>query len=212
MLYNISRLGLNSEEKERLISPSSPLGFKELFSFNVFRILKDKLKIDPEYEKIEIKPLWGGGGGTLRVDLECKTTVEGLWAAGDIASSGSGWSGSRLHVMGGTGIGFAAVSGLTAGSGAGKYALNNKLSEVDSDGVDHVRERVLAPLSTSGKIDIREVIHQIHEAVVPMKYSFKREANRMEEALGILGNAKKALADVIIRNNHDLPCIIRQRA
>jgi succinate dehydrogenase / fumarate reductase, flavoprotein subunit len=201
---NINHLGFGLEEKEHLVTPSSPPGFKELYSFNIFRVLKDKLKIDPGSEKIEIQPLWGGGGGMLRIDLECKTTVEGLWAVGDVATNGSGWSGSRLHVMGGTGIGFAAVSGLIAGSSAGKYVLDNRNSDVDYKELKHVRERVLSPLNKSGKIDIREVIHQIHEAVVPMKYSFKREASRMNEAMEILGNAKKSLADAIIRDNHEL--------
>ena len=204
IFINLSRLGLRPGERENITSPSSPPGFKELYSFNIFRILKDKLRTDLVTERIEIQPLWGGGGGTLRIDSECKTTIDGLWAAGDVASSGSGWSGSRLHVMGGTGIGFAAISGLIAGASAGKYASENGLLEADVDRAKLVQERVFAPLSQRGRLDIREIIHQVHEAVVPMKYSFKREASRMEEALGILENAKKSLSDTLIRDNHEL--------
>lgn len=201
---NISKLGLTPEEKERLISMPYTPGFRELYSFNSFRLLKDKVGTDASNERIEVVPLYGGGAGTLRIDLNCCTSLKGLWAAGDICSSGSSWSGSRLHVMGGTGIGFAAVSGLIAGENAGKYSTNISMKELDVDQVAKTKARIFNPLRRVSKFDISNIIYQIHEAVIPMKYSFKREAGRMKEALKILELARKSLGLVGVKDFHEL--------
>jgi succinate dehydrogenase/fumarate reductase flavoprotein subunit len=195
---------LNTEEKKSLLSQWIPQGFKELYSYDGLRLLKDKVGIDPEKEKIEIEPLCGGGQGTVRIDLQCHTTVSGLWAAGDAASLGSGWSGSRLHLRGGTGIGFAVVSGFIAGQSAGRHAAGSKRLKLDLEGVKRVKERVFAPLGRAGDVDVTDVLYQIHEAVVPMKYAFMREAGRMKEALEIIEKAKENLTGVGVSDFHDL--------
>jgi len=53
--------------------------------------LKEKAGIDPEKEKIEMVPYYlrGGGGGGLRVDLECRSTLAGF-GSGRAAHTESG--------------------------------------------------------------------------------------------------------------------------
>jgi succinate dehydrogenase / fumarate reductase flavoprotein subunit len=201
---DIGRLNLTPEERKGVLSLPTPPGFKELYSYSSFRLLKDKLGIDAEKKKIEIQPLYGGGQGTIRIDLQCRTTKERLWAAGDAASLGSGWTGSRLYLVGGTGIGFAAVSGLMAGQSAGEYAVSSNLLEIDPTMAKAATEKVLAPLRCDGNIKVDEVNYQIHQAVVPMKYNFKREAGRIQEALHLIEKARRNLAKVGTRNYHEL--------
>jgi succinate dehydrogenase / fumarate reductase, flavoprotein subunit len=204
LYLDIAKLNLTPEEKKKVLSLPTPPGFKELYSYSSFRLLKDKLGIDIEKKKVEVQPLFGGGSGTIRIDLKCRTTKKGLWAAGDAASLGSGWSGSRLHMVGGTGIGFAAVSGFIAGKSAGEYASHKHLMEVDLATAKSVIEMILAPLTCDGSIKVAEVTHQIHQAVVPMKYNFKREAGRMQEALKLIEIAQMKLSKAGVRNFHEL--------
>jgi succinate dehydrogenase/fumarate reductase flavoprotein subunit len=46
------------------------------------RLLTEKAGIDPSRERIEMSPKYLYSGGGMRIDTECRTTVEGLWAAG----------------------------------------------------------------------------------------------------------------------------------
>jgi succinate dehydrogenase/fumarate reductase flavoprotein subunit len=49
-----------------------------------------------------------------------------------------------------------------------------------------------------------EVIHQVHGAIVPMKYNFYREAAGLKEALAIIASARENLARIGARDFHEL--------
>jgi succinate dehydrogenase/fumarate reductase flavoprotein subunit len=176
-------------------------GLTHLSGNDNLAILKYKAGLDPTQDKIEMQPMYLHGGGGLRVGLNCQTTLAGLWAAGSAASTG--WSGGGKH-PGGVGIASAMVTGFRAGESAGEYAMSHRRREIDVPSARNVIERIVAPLHRKGDIDASEVTYQVHEAVVPVKYSLKREAGRMREALGIVQKAKEKLAGVGAVDNHDL--------
>jgi succinate dehydrogenase/fumarate reductase flavoprotein subunit len=200
--FDIGKLNLPPEDMKRL-KARPRLGFPPLYAWDSLRLLKDKLGIDPDKEKIEIAPVFGGGQGSIRINLDCGTTVEGLWAIGDAASLGSGFAAPSL-MAGGFGIGFAAVSGFIAGQSTGEYAAGNKRLEIETGEAERVKARAFAPLGRGGDVAVADVMHQVHEAVVPMKYNFKREAGRLKEALGIIQKAKENLSRVGARDYHEL--------
>jgi succinate dehydrogenase / fumarate reductase flavoprotein subunit len=165
------------------------------------KLLREKAGIDPFQEKIEMTPKLLYSGGGMRIDLEGRTNLEGLWAAG--AASETGWTGGGGG-QGGLGVGSAAVTGFIAGESAGRYAAAAPRHDIDTAEANRVIERVLAPLGRPGKRDAAEVVYRVHDAVVPMKFNRQREAGRMKEALDIVAEAREKLADVGARDFHDL--------
>jgi succinate dehydrogenase / fumarate reductase, flavoprotein subunit len=165
------------------------------------RLLREKAGIDTAKERIEMMPRYLYSGGGLRIDTDCRTTLEGLWAAG--ASSSNSWSGGGGG-QGGLGVASAAVTGFRAGESAGKYAEKGERYDIDYAEAKRVIERALAPMGRQGDIDAAEVTYRVHDAVVPMKYNRQREAGRMKEALGIIKEARGKLARVGAANYHDL--------
>ncbi len=96
------------------------------------------------------------------------------------------------------------VSGFRAGQSAGEYAVSSGKSEVDYGEVKRVKDRVLAPLGRGSSVDVNDVVYQVHEAIVPVKYNFHREGGRLKEALGIVDKAKQNLAKVGAKDYHGL--------
>jgi succinate dehydrogenase/fumarate reductase flavoprotein subunit len=137
----------------------------------------------------------------MRIDTECHTSLEGLWAAG--ASSSNSWSGGGGG-QGGLGVASAAVTGFRAGQSAGDYAQAARCYDIEFQEVKHIIDRALAPTKRKGDIDAAEVTYRIHDAVVPMKYNRQREAGRMKEALSIINEAKGKLHRVGAADFHDL--------
>ena len=62
----------------------------------------------------------------------------------------------------------------------------------------------MAPMERAGDVDAYEMTYRVHEAIVPMKYNRIREAGRMNEALGILQDAREKLQRVGAADFHDL--------
>jgi succinate dehydrogenase/fumarate reductase flavoprotein subunit len=172
-----------------------------LVANDTMRLLKEKCGIDPSTERIEMWPRYLYSGGGVRIDINGRTALPGLWAAGGACSNC--WTGGGGG-QAGLGVQSAAITGFVAGEDAGAYAVTNSRQTIDQDYVDHVLARVLAPLGRTGEIDAAEVTYQVHEAIVPMKYNRAREAGRMNEALGILEDAREKLQRVGASDFHDL--------
>jgi succinate dehydrogenase/fumarate reductase flavoprotein subunit len=188
-------------EQHRNIAEDRISDLTQIMANDNLNLLKDKASIDPARDKIEMIPLYLHGGGGLKIDLECRTTLDGLWAAG--AASSTSWSGGGGH-PGGIGIASAMVTGFRAGESAGRYAMSEKHREIAFSEARKTTERVLSPLGRTSTMDAADIIYTVHRAVVPMKYSLKREAGRLKEALGIVQEATTRLARVGAGNYHDL--------
>ena len=176
-------------------------GLTQLIANDTMKLLREKAGIDPSKERMEMWPRYLYGGGGLRIDINGKTTLDGLWAAG--GASSNSWSGGGGG-QGGLGVQSAAVTGFVAGENAAKYASDNRRLDIDIDQAKSIIERVMVPMQRKGNTDASEVAYRVHEAVVPMKYNRQREASRMKEALGIVQDARNRLSRVQARNFHDL--------
>ncbi|HEY96984.1 MAG TPA: hypothetical protein G4O16_02235, partial [Dehalococcoidia bacterium] len=143
--------------------------------------------------------LYSGGG--LRIDTGGRTTLEGLWAAG--GSSSNSWSGGGGG-QAGLGVQSAAITGFVAGENAAACAAKNRRYDIDAACAEEIIDRIKAPMQRKGEIDATEVTYRVHEAVVPMKYNRLREAGRMNEALGIIKDAREKLGRVGAADFHDL--------
>ncbi len=176
-------------------------GLTHLMANDTMLLLKDKAGIDPSVEKMEMWPRYLYSGGGLRIDTDGRTSLDGLWAAG--GSSSNSWSGGGGG-QAGLGVQSAAITGFVAGENAGAYAAANQRRDIDVAYAEGVIDRIKAPMQCRGEIDAADVVYQVHEAVVPMKYNRLREAGRMKEALGIVRDARDKLGRVGAADFHDL--------
>jgi len=176
-----------------------------IYCMRAFQVLREKAGIDPDKDKIEVQPMFTVGQGPLRIDLNCKTTLDGLWAVGDAASLGSGWTGARASgTHPGWSIAFAIVSGFRGGQSAGEHAATADKVEIDYERAKQIKKRIFAPLGRQGDMRANDIIYQVHEAIVPMKYNFYREAGRLKEAIGIVDKARQSLVRVGAKDAHEL--------
>ena len=195
----------NEERSVALQSETLPARFQPAGRGDLLKAIREKLGLDPDKERIEVELQFVGGQGPIKIDLECKTTVDGLWAVGDASSLGSGFTGARASgTFGGFSIAFATVSGLKGGQSAGKYAALSDPVRVDAGEVKRLKERMLATLGRHGDTDVNEVIYQIHEAMIPVKYNLHREAGRLREALSKIDAARNSLERVGAKDFHEL--------
>jgi succinate dehydrogenase / fumarate reductase flavoprotein subunit len=176
-------------------------GLTQLMANDTMKLLREKASIDPSRERMEMLPRYLYSGGGLKIDINGKTTLDGLYAAG--GASSNSWSGGGGG-QGGLGVQSAAVTGFVAGENAAKYALGSRRLEIDFTQARNALDRVLAPMKHKGDVDAADVAYRIHEAVVPMKYNRQREAGRMKEALGIVQDARNRLSRVSAGDFHDL--------
>jgi succinate dehydrogenase/fumarate reductase flavoprotein subunit len=197
---------LTDEERSvALQSETLPARFQPPGRGDLLKAIREKLGLDPDMERIEVELQFVGGQGPIKIDLDCKTTVDGLWAVGDASSLGSGFTGARASgTFGGFSIAFATVSGLRGGQSAGRSAIDSGPAEVDSGEVKRLKEKMLAPHGRHGDIDVNEVVYQIHEAMIPVKYNLHREADRLREALGKIDTARDSLAKAGAKDHHEL--------
>ena len=176
-------------------------GLTQLMANDTMRLLKEKAGIDPSKQKMEIWPRYLYSGGGLRIDINGKTTLGGLWAAG--GSSSNSWSGGGGG-QGGLGVQSAAVTGFVAGENAAGNALEERRLEIDYVQARKVIDKIITPMARKNDVDVAEVMYRIHEAIVPMKYNRQREAGRMQEALSIVRDAGEKLGRVGAGDFHDL--------
>jgi succinate dehydrogenase/fumarate reductase flavoprotein subunit len=172
-----------------------------LMANDTMLLLKEKAGLDPSTERLEMWPRYLYSGGGIRIDINGRTALPGLWAAGGACSNcwTNGGGGQA-----GLGVQSAAITGFVAGEDAGAYAVGNSREAVDEAYADKVIARALEPMRRAAEVDAAEVTYQVHEAIVPMKYNRAREAGRMNEALGILDDARTKLARVGADDFHDL--------
>ena len=192
--------GLSNEEIAALAEDQAT-ELTHLMANDNLRLLREKVGVDISKERLEMLARYLYSGGGMRIDTQCRTTLEGLLAAG--ASSSNSWSGGGGG-QGGLGVASAAVTGFRAGESAGKYARTAKLHDIYYTDAKRVIERALAPIRRRGEIDAAEATYRVHDAVVPMKCNRQREAGRMKEALGIVKEAREKLGKVGARDIHDL--------
>lgn len=100
---------------------------------------------DLKKDLVEIGPCAHSLIGGIKIDGECRTKVEGLFAAGEVAGGVHG-----ANRIAGNGATEAIVFGRIAGESAGKYAAESSLQRVSRDEILFAKERLLKIIDTGG--------------------------------------------------------------
>jgi succinate dehydrogenase / fumarate reductase flavoprotein subunit len=199
-------LDMRSEEaREQIISPLTKWIYEQGAFHDVEKTLREKVGIDLRKDKLEYIPAFTGRLSNVKVDLNCQTTVEGLWAVGDASAEGSCCYGAVYpdDVVGGHP--FAMLSGYLAGESIAKFASEVSQPKVRKDELASLRERIFAPMAVKKGMEPHDAISKIQQAVIPVKYSLIREERRLKEALGIVEELRdETLPNIRATDSHNL--------
>jgi succinate dehydrogenase / fumarate reductase flavoprotein subunit len=158
-------------------------------------------------ERIEVSLGFTGELSPVRVDGEMRTTIPGLWAIGDTSYAGSGWAGAAEAPPGrlrGSGLMNALIAALTAAPSVARYSKEASLSVPDDREMLSLKEKIFAPLNRKHGCSALEAIRSIQEAVVPVKYSMRRDRKRLEEALSKVAAVQEKLPELYAEDPHGL--------
>lgn len=148
-----------------------------------------------------------GEQSPVKVDEYMKTTIEGIWAAGDICYNGSGIPGAipappaRLR---GSGLAFAVHSGLVAGEAAAVSAPSIEHKEINMQKAEALLKEVFAPYEREEGIDPNEIVSGIRKIMTQIKYTLYMEKSRLEEGLQLVLAEKAKLDKMATKDFHYL--------
>ena len=165
-----------------------------------------KKGIDLSKERIEMKPSLSGHLSPIKTNLNCETTVPGLFAVGDAIFGGCAFQGTLpVGSHPGYPLPFAVVSGCLAGESSGRKAREVLKPEcVKKKTINALRNEIFAPLKVKRGYSPYDGIHRIQEAVSPLKYNFVKTEARIKEALRMVDEVKENIPKLVAKDAHDV--------
>ena len=162
----------------------------------------------PPSEKVEVAAALNAELSPLRVDHNMKTSLEGLFAIGDICYQGSSWAGAVPAPPGrlrGSGIGNALFTSLKGAAAASRYSADTgSPPEVDYKKVRELKAQIFSPLDRDEGLSAADAIYEVQNLVGKVKYNLRRNKDRLNEAISIVEERRQAEADMYAKDTHDL--------
>jgi succinate dehydrogenase/fumarate reductase flavoprotein subunit len=161
----------------------------------------------PPAERTEVSLGFTGELSAIRVDREMKTTLPGLWAIGDTSYAGSAWAGAAEAPPGrlrGSGLMNALIAALMAAPSVARYSKETSPFVPDDREIVRLKEKIFAPLNRTPGYSPSEAIRSIQEVVVPVKYSMRRNRERLEEALSKVAAVRGKMSELYAEDPHGL--------
>lgn len=154
-----------------------------------------------------VVPAMHGNMGCVKVDINMKTSLEGLYAVGLDSCGGSAAYGAIPQPFGqrGNGLGMASVTGMIGGEEAGKFVKSvDHLGKVSTKQLEELKEAAYAPMKHSGDIDPHDLVERIQDAYTPLKYSMRRSEESLKESLAMIESVKADLPKMRVDDYHGL--------
>lgn len=140
-----------------------------------------------------------GNLSCTRVDHDMRTTLEGLWALGDMSHTGSAWNGATAGPPGrirGAALSFASTSAILSTKSSLEYLKTAEEPQINADQVKQYKEEIYAPMERKQGISPRALIAQLKDVVAPPRYSARKSKERLDEAIGKVGMIREQIAEV----------------
>lgn len=160
-----------------------------------------------EKDNNEVCPMFIGEQSPVKVGHDMMTTVQGLYAIGDVSYCGSAAPGAVPAPPGrnrGSGILNAVFAGIVCAEGASDTAISKNALPLDEKQIEASIERVYSPLSRESGCTAKDVIRLVQKAVGPMEQSVYMSAQRIAIALRYVEKAKELLGTMKAVDFHDL--------
>lgn len=155
----------------------------------------------------EVIPGVIGEQSPLAVDHQMATSLEGLFASGDICANGSSWSGAVPTPPGrnrGSGLMHAVFTGIIAGTSASQFARDNHFSEVDPTQIEKVENKIDTLLNQKDGIDPEQIIWEIKNLIQPVEYTGYKSEERLQEGLDRVLELKEKLPGLTAIDPHGI--------
>lgn len=155
----------------------------------------------------EVLPGLVGEQSPIKVGEKMETSVNGLYAAGDVCYCGSGAPGAVPAPPGrnrGSGILNAVFAGIISGEAADDFTKSIELSNINEQMVSECKDRAYAPLLRDEGIEPKELINKVQELVCPMENSVYMNQHRLEIVLRKLEELKPMVSQLKAEDFHGM--------
>jgi succinate dehydrogenase/fumarate reductase flavoprotein subunit len=153
----------------------------------------------------EIVPGFIGECGPIYVDRDMATSVEGLYAAGDICACGNGATGAVPTPPGrnrGTGIMWSWFMGLRAGESAANFAAVHEQGDVDVAQANEHKARFEAPMLRQSGLPVDAILKPLQDVMSAIDLSAWKHEERMKLALDVVLELKSKLPELVADDAH----------
>ncbi len=164
-----------------------------------------------EYADLGAKPTvktgLHGNSGPVRVDLDFKTTVDGLYVVGVDCCNGSGAFGAIPQPGGqrGSGLTFGITTGYIGGAKAAQYAKSvHQLPVPDVQDILQKKEEAFQCLNQEDGVSAYELIDRIQDAVCPFDVCIRRSEKSLTGAIEKIESIKADLPKMKAKDYHEL--------
>jgi succinate dehydrogenase / fumarate reductase, flavoprotein subunit len=179
------------------------------------RLLSKTAEIDGRGAVSEVFPAILGELSPVRVDHHMATTVPGLFAVGNTATSGSAMAGAVPASPGrvrGKALTSSTWMGIRAAGSALEYIAEVPVGRPDATEVDALRRQIFAPLARTSGVEPIAVVREVQAAIAPIGYSLCKSKARLSEALGLVLRARERLPELAAADPHHLAAAHEARA
>ena len=139
--------------------------------------------VDKDWEVI---PGLVGEQSPVKVDDNMRTTLDGMYAIGDLSYDGSCAPGAVPAPPGrnrGSGILNAVFAAVVAGRDAAEAVKNTAQLSADDAQIEKLKEDAFAPLFRESGINAKEVISKVQDVMCPVENSVYMSDQRLEECI-----------------------------
>ncbi|MDZ4246753.1 MAG: FAD-binding protein, partial [Dehalococcoidia bacterium] len=165
----------------------------------------DELNIDIRKKPVECSPIVqicsSCGEGGIRIDISCRSSVEGLYAAGAAARNPV----HGVYSVGGVNLAFCNVAGYRAGETAARSVAKNPDKEIILNQAKVTLKNNFTPLGRKEGFTPDDVVKEFQNIVIPAKVSILKNESRINETLNKLKVLKETkLAAMAAKDIHEL--------
>lgn len=136
----------------------------------------------------------------IKVDIEYRTDVEGLWAPGKISTQGCAYFGWTR----GDGVGNAATTGIMAGASIARYASNQTLEELSLSQVRTYKDKIYAPLHRNTTKKPKEIFDTIERYIFQVDKLLTKTEEGIHSVLNEVEEMKRMIPMLSADDPHSL--------
>ena len=164
--------GMTEEQRERFRTLQVSHGWMPI----LFEKCRSEEGYDPLMDNIEWQPAYECNKLGIRADIECKTDIDGLFAAGMARNLGinsfTGWS-----------IAACTWSGYTAGENAGRYGGTARGKKINMEALSESRKAFRTPLENVDGFDPDKTVHELQKILFPVEALILMNESGLNQAL-----------------------------
>jgi len=179
------------------------------------RFLSKTAEADGRGAVSEVFPGLLGELSPVRVDQRMATTVPGLYAVGNTATSGSAMAGAVPASPGrvrGKALTSSTWMGIRAAASVLEYSAEVEVGKPDADLTAALKTQIFAPLGRATGVKPIDLVREVQAAIAPVGYSIYKKRERMKEALELILQARDRIPDLAAEDPHYLAAAHEARA